>query len=137
MKPARDQRYLAWIRSLPCVVCGITRGIEAAHTGPHGLGQKSPDTSAIPLCVKHHRTGKDSYHRLGPRTFSDVHNLDIAGIVRRLGLKPLVGIEAGSFVGYLEDEQYVLGDVSHGVAPAIRAIRELCWRDRYERYRAS
>ena len=137
MKPVRNPQYLAWIRSLPCVVCGITRGIEAAHTGPHGLGQKSPDTSAIPLCVKHHRTGKDSYHRLGPRKFSEAHDVDVAAIVLRLNRKPVVRIEAGSFVGYLEDEQYVLGNVSNGVAPAIRAVRELCWRDRYERYRAS
>jgi hypothetical protein len=64
MKPMRDRRYLAWIRTLPCVVCGSTRRIEASHTGPHGLGQKSPDSSAIPLCYRHHRTGPDSYHRL-------------------------------------------------------------------------
>ena len=52
MKPQRDPRYLAWIRTQPCVVCGSARGIEASHTGPHGLGQKSPDTSAIPLCYR-------------------------------------------------------------------------------------
>jgi hypothetical protein len=69
-KPARNPRYLAWIRTHPCVVCGASRGIEASHTGPHGLGQKSPDSSAIPLCAKHHRTGNDSYHKLGPRKFS-------------------------------------------------------------------
>jgi hypothetical protein len=34
--------------------------------------QKSLDTSAIPLCTKHHRTGADSYHRLGPRKFSEL-----------------------------------------------------------------
>jgi hypothetical protein len=32
MKPQRSSRYLAWIRMQPCVVCGATRGIEAAHT---------------------------------------------------------------------------------------------------------
>ena len=84
MKPTRDPRYLAWIRTLPCLVCGSMRGIEASHTGPHGLGQKSPDSSAIPLCAKHHRTGTDSYHRLGPRKFSQTHSLDIPAIVRRL-----------------------------------------------------
>ena len=34
---------------------------EAAHTGPHGLGQKSSDLSAIPLCRVHHR----AVHRCG------------------------------------------------------------------------
>ena len=70
MKPQRSPRYLAWIRTQPCGVCGSTRRIEASHTGPHGIGQKSPDTSAIPLCAKHHRTGPESYHRLGPKKFS-------------------------------------------------------------------
>src|ERR1700683_2419784 len=84
MKPQRNPRYLAWIRTQPCCVCGATRGIEASHTGPHDIGQKSPDSSAIPLCAKHHRTGADSYHRLGPRKFSEKHNLNVPSIVRRL-----------------------------------------------------
>ena len=61
MKPQRNPRYLAWIRTQPCSVCGSMRSIEASHTGPHGIGQKSADTSAIPLCAKHDRTGADSY----------------------------------------------------------------------------
>ena len=100
MKPTRDSKYLAWIRTLPCVVCGCARGIEASHTGPHGLGQKSPDSSAIPLCYRHHRTGKDSYHKLGPQKFAQAHDLDIPAIVRRLNTKPMIRIEAGAFVGY-------------------------------------
>jgi hypothetical protein len=130
MKPQRNSRYLAWIRTQPCVVCAVTRGIEAAHTGPHGLGQKSPDSSAIPLCYKHHRTGKDSYHKLGPRRFSDAHNLDIPEIVRRFNLKPRIKVESGLFVGYLEDQQHVLGSVQDGIAPAIRKIVRACGADR-------
>ena len=42
MKPLRDPRYLAWIRTLPCVVCGSTRRIEASHTGPTGSGRSRP-----------------------------------------------------------------------------------------------
>jgi hypothetical protein len=49
LKPVRNAKYLAWIRTHPCVVCGGARGIEASHTGPHGLGLKSPDSSAIPF----------------------------------------------------------------------------------------
>jgi hypothetical protein len=62
--------------------------IEAAHTGAHGIAQKSSDLSAIPLCVKHHRTGDHSYHKLGPRKFSNVHELNIQAIVARLSSKP-------------------------------------------------
>jgi hypothetical protein len=130
MKPPRSAAYLAWIRTQPCLVCGRTRWIEAAHTGLRGLGQKSSDTSAIPLCASHHRTGKDSYHRLGARQFAQTHNLDIAAIVRRLNMKPTVRIEAGLFVAYLEGQQFRLGKISNGIAPAIRNMRKVCGENR-------
>ena len=130
MKPKRDSKYLEWIRTLPCVVCGVARGIEASHTGPHGLGQKSPDSSAIPLCYRHHRTGKDSYHRLGPQKFATMHDLDIPAIVRRLNTKPVIRIEADAFVGYLEDQQYRLGPIRDGILPAVRKMVRLAAEDR-------
>src|SRR5215469_2831194 len=101
MKPWRDSKYLRWIRTLPCVVCGSTRYIEAAHTGPHGISQKSPDSSAIPLCVVHHRTANDSYHNLGPRKFAAEHCLDIGEIVLALNAKPRIRIIAGGFIGMI------------------------------------
>ena len=130
MKPPRNARYLSWIRTQPCCVCGSRRGIEASHTGPHGLSQKSPDSSAIPLCAKHHRTGADSYHRLGPRKFSEMHNLDIPAMVRILSLKPTIRIEAGRFVTYLEDQRYVLGKTDAGIRPAVRKAIQLCRENR-------
>jgi hypothetical protein len=130
VKPQRNPRYLAWIRQQPCCVCGATRTIEASHTGPHGLGQKSPDSSAIPLCAKHHRTGADSYHRLGPRRFSEKHDLDIPAIVHRLNLKPTIRIEAGWFVGYIEDQKYALCKTDGGLRPAVRAALQLCRESR-------
>ncbi len=137
MKPQRNPRYLAWIRSQPCCVCGSRRAIEAAHTGPHGLGQKSPDSSAIPLCAKHHRTGNDSYHRLGPRKFSEKHNLDVSAIVRRLNLKPKIRVEGGCFVAYLEGDRYVLGRTTTGILPAVREALRLLREARAAREIAS
>ena len=125
MKPQRNPRYLAWIRTQPCCVCGATQRIEASHTGPHGIGQKSPDSSAIPLCAKHHRTGADSYHRLGPRRFSQRHKLDIPAIVRRLNLKPTIRVEAGWYVTYLQNQRYVLGKIDAGIRPAVREALQL------------
>src|SRR5437899_8847321 len=84
MKPVRDPEYLRFIRGQPCCVCERTWGIEAAHTGPRGLGQKASDHSCIPLCWKHHRKGCDSYHILGRVRFSDVHGLEITVIILRL-----------------------------------------------------
>jgi hypothetical protein len=127
MKPERDPKYRAWIRTLPCAVPHCqSRHIEAAHVGPHGISQKSSDRSTIPLCTNHHRTGKDSYHKLGPRKFQQVHHLDIPSIVRRLNLKPLIRIEGDRFVGRLEDQEFVLSRVEHGIKPAIREVLRLC-----------
>jgi hypothetical protein len=119
VKPQRNPQYLAWIRTLPCIVCGLDRSIEASHTDPNGLGQKSSDYSAIPLCIRHHRTGKDSYHKLGPRKFSELHNVDIRAIVGRLNMKPMVRLEEGSFVAHLEGEHmYLEGSAADSRRPS-------------------
>jgi hypothetical protein len=76
--------YLRFIRRLPCVACARPTTIEAAHFGPRGLGQKSDDRQTLPLCRKHHRTGNDSYHQLGPVKFADRHQLDVSGLIRQL-----------------------------------------------------
>ena len=125
MKPVRNPGYLRWIRSLPCAVCRTTYAVEAAHTGPHGLGQKSSDLSAIPLCGKHHRTGDDSYHRLGPRRFAEAHDLDIRATVARLSEKPFIRVESGTFVGRFGDQEYELGSTEAGLARAIRRMSQL------------
>lgn len=125
MKPARNPRYLHWIRTLPCAVCRATRAVEAAHTGPHGISQKSSDLSAIPLCASHHRTGLDSYHKLGPRRFAEVHQLNVLAIVARLSAKPWIRVESGCFVGRFGDQEYALGSTREGVARAVRKMSEL------------
>src|SRR5580765_6103810 len=119
MKPLRHPDYLRWIRTLPCSVCRTTRAVEAAHMGPHGLSQKSSDLCAIPLCVKHHRTGDDSYHKLGPRKFAEVHQLNILAIVARLSAKPSIRVESSIFVGRFGDQEFELGSTKEGVARAI------------------
>ncbi len=73
-QPARDPKYLDWVRTLACLLCRTMCGVEAAHSGPHGIGQKASDFSALPLCGECHRTGKLSYHNLGPKFFA-LHGL--------------------------------------------------------------
>ena len=77
-KPGKDPQYLAWLRCMPCWAC-TRRSVmqeaitEAAHVGlstsRRGLSQKYPDVEAIPLCVRHHREGAVSIHKLGPDAF--------------------------------------------------------------------
>lgn len=78
--PARDPKYLAWIRTQPSAVSG-QYGCEAAHSGSdHGMGQKASDYSAIPLTPAEHR----EYHRIGKPAFERKHRLDCARLARKL-----------------------------------------------------
>lgn len=70
-KPERNEAYLRFIRRFPCIGCGTTRGIEAMHTGPHGIGQKASDKSCLPGCHECHR----EYDK-NPRWFMDKRQLD-------------------------------------------------------------
>lgn len=93
-KPLRDSHYLAYVRKLGyCLACGSTRGIEAAHTGPHGIGQKAGDDTAINLCHKCHRTANDALHKIGPARFAEVHGLDIPAHIARIRAFYLAKIE--------------------------------------------
>lgn len=77
-----DSAFLAFIRSLPCVICRRTFRVEAAHVGQRGLGQKCSDRETIPLCAFHHREGKHAHHRLG-KNFWTYWNLDRYGIIAK------------------------------------------------------
>lgn len=83
-KPALNFRYRAFVRSFSCVACGSLRYIEAAHTGPRGLGQKANDMDCIPLCAKCHRIKVKSFHALGAVRFFEFHGLLISEIIEFL-----------------------------------------------------
>ena len=60
----KDEKRLAYVRSLPCCICGDNTGTEAAHirTGSinhnkrsTGMQEKPSDKWTVPLCNKHHR----------------------------------------------------------------------------------
>ncbi len=87
--PARDPRYRAWIRTLPCLVCR-RYGSEAAHTGDDGgMSLKASDYSCVPLCADDHTLRPDSYHRHpgGRDGFEAQHQLNLAQQVRFLNLE--------------------------------------------------
>jgi len=94
-QPARSVQYRAWIRSLPCAVCGTSFGVEAAHTGPHGVQQKASDYSCIPLCHPHHRTGNDALDKIGRLAFEQRFGLEIAAIIETLQIQS-ADIKVGS-----------------------------------------
>src|SRR5512132_2267619 len=96
-RPGIDTAYLAFVRKLPCVVCGARGGrlvgdvfypVEAAHTrvfGMRGMAQRSPDRSALPLDGWCHRDAPDSYHHLTPEhRWAEHHGIDIRETVAQV-----------------------------------------------------
>lgn len=60
----RNEKYLNYIRSLPCCICGDNTSTEAAHIRvgsinhdkpPTGMAEKPSDIWCLPLCGRHHR----------------------------------------------------------------------------------
>ena len=78
----RDHAYLAWIRSLPCLICG-SGPAEAAHLAARAFGQKCSDRETGPLCAWDHRLGPHSHHVLG-RMFWKHHGIDRTRLIREL-----------------------------------------------------
>ena len=132
MKPARDSRYLQWIRAQPCAISGCRHKerIEANHTGPRGLSQKADDRQAIPLCGYHHRL----YHDLGRARFETRFGLDINALIAHLNTVPLVTIIRGRYVATLNGEEWQLGPVADGPAKMIKALLSGCCRERVRLY---
>lgn len=69
--------FLQWLRGRECAAVhfGVCEGkLEAAHTygaGNKGVGTKSNDAYAIPLCSRHHRL----QHDRGWRTFEHEYGI--------------------------------------------------------------
>ncbi len=70
--------HLDFIRSLPCISCGVSDRTEAAHirmacikAGKRetGKGEKPSDFWTMPLCEKCHRTDKNSQHNMNEADF--------------------------------------------------------------------
>ena len=81
----RSEEYKAYIRTLPCVVCGANS--ECHHEV--GGKPKGPDLFCLPLCKDHH---VPDYHSVGVDTFWKKHNMErwrivaetLAGYVERI-----------------------------------------------------
>lgn len=69
-KTFRSKKYLEFIRSQPCILCGCEEDIQAHHTASAGIALRGSDYSAIPVCPKcHHRF--DQAGKKGRGIFAD------------------------------------------------------------------
>lgn len=73
MKTFRSKKYLEFVRSLPCCICGAMDTVVPHHTETGGVSMKGSDAMTIPLCYKHH----DEHDRTGKRTFYLNHATDV------------------------------------------------------------
>ena len=72
-KPARDKKYLNYIRSLPCCVSGLKVNVHAHHIKGHGTGVKGSDYGAIPLTSTLHH----ELHAIGKESFSNKYRVNL------------------------------------------------------------
>ncbi|MES5483630.1 hypothetical protein QMZ05_12800 [Bradyrhizobium sp. INPA03-11B] len=82
----REPGYLAAIRTLPCLSCGMepseaahVRMASAAFGKASGLGKKPEDRWALPLCADDRRLARDAQHNRGELAFW-----------HELGINPLI-----------------------------------------------
>jgi len=71
-KPVRDKAYTAFIRSMPCLVCGKPSVCHHEPLTGHGMSSKGPDNESLPLCPVCHRERHDH----GRYTFYQLYNID-------------------------------------------------------------
>jgi len=70
----KSPAHLAYIRQLPCLVCGDNTSVQAAHVRygnrvfakrDTGMGEKPDDRWTVPLCGEHHR----EQHQMNEKAF--------------------------------------------------------------------
>ena len=100
-----NEKHLAFIRTLPCLICRDNISTEAAHIryadAKHakpitGVGIKPDDRYTVPLCGRHHR----EQHSMSERSFWEHYGLDPIPIALRLY----------SISGDLPAAQQIIGD---------------------------
>lgn len=67
----RSEKYLAFIRRLPCLICNKESVAHHEPLGGAGLSIKCDDSRGCPLCVKHH----SERHQTGFKTFWDKYRI--------------------------------------------------------------
>jgi hypothetical protein len=77
----RDKEHLKFVADRPCFVCETSHDVQAHHlmrTGERGIGLKSGDDKAIPLCFTHHT----ELHLNGDEVdFFELHGIDHGEVV--------------------------------------------------------
>ncbi|QOG20406.1 hypothetical protein [Bradyrhizobium sp. SEMIA] len=87
-----DPKYLAEVRQLPCLYCGVEPCGEAAHVKyscaafgmKNMLGMRVDDTRALPLCRDDHQNARHAQHRGSEEAFWAALGINPYNVTRRL-----------------------------------------------------
>lgn len=80
---AAEKRHLAYIASLPCLICGAPSEVHHVHSdGMKRIARSHKRT--IALCPLHHRTGPQAVHALGHAGFNLTFDIDQLAIADSL-----------------------------------------------------
>lgn len=105
MKRVHDERHLAFIRRLPCLICKSENRSHAAHVrygemeyGKRqvGMQEKPDDRWTVPLCEEHHLTGDKAQHKSNEREWWERHGKDPLVIAALLYSHSCVGDEVAA-----------------------------------------
>lgn len=82
-------RYLAWIRTQPCLVedlDSLCSGAVQAHHHGHNGQARANDFAAVPLCAAHHTAGSgpDAVHGIGKDSFEERFQVSFDAAIARL-----------------------------------------------------
>ena len=141
MTPARSPEHLAFVRTLPCLVCGRTPSDAAHFPGLRGMSQKRSDLETGPLCRIHHA----EQHRIGWPRFIQTYDLDLQEILRELREKPVLVVWSGiptlgqlcprdprffgwgpRFVALYRDQEFILKSVDDGLEASLDLAFRVC-----------
>lgn len=87
---AEERRYLAWVATLPCLVCGAPSTVHHVTATVHGGRISRSHKRVVPLCPRHHQVQwgpKESVEALGHRGFHLTHGLDLMREATRLWVR--------------------------------------------------
>jgi len=77
-----DDKFLAFLRTKPCCVCGKEGETQACHIriGFRALQKKPDDQRALPMCAKHHT----EQHGMNEERFYESHGIEPFWVAHRL-----------------------------------------------------
>lgn len=88
---AAERAHMAYVASLPCLVCGGRATVHHVTASIHGGRLTRRHDRVVPLCPMHHQAVFDPYanrpvsvERLGHRGFWELHGIDLLAEAERL-----------------------------------------------------